>query len=80
MEDSLSVASKLSILICLFIVYFYQINVQYFKAEYYTSFTIGAVRFAFSFMQLIFTVLFIFYWYELRLWKEMEMADRSSGG
>ena len=63
MEDSLSVASKLSIGICIFILYFYQINVQYFQAEYYTSFTIGAVRFFFSFIQLIFTILFIFYWY-----------------
>ena len=63
MEDSLNVASKLSIFICIFIVYFYQINVQYFEAEYYTNFTVGAVRFIFSFIQLVFTILFIFYWY-----------------
>ena len=30
MEESIQIASNLSIIICLFIGYFYQINVQYF--------------------------------------------------
>jgi len=63
MEDAVSIASNLSIIICFFIAYFYQINVQYFQAEYYTTVTIGSIRFVLSFIQLIFTILFIFYWF-----------------
>lgn len=66
MDDSFKVAATLSVIICLYITLFYQINVQYFQAEYYSSFAIGAVRFGLSFIQLIFTILFIFYCLELR--------------
>ena len=78
MENSLSIASNLSVFICFFITYFYSINVQYFEAEYYTTFGIGMVRFILSFIQLIFTILFVFYWFQLKLWKDVETINREA--
>ena len=76
MDDSFRVASILSIIICIYITFFYQISVQYFEAEYYTSYLLGSIRFGLSFLQLIFSILFIFYWYQLRLWKDPETVNR----
>lgn len=76
MDDSFKVASTLSIILCIYIAYFYQVSVQYHEAEYYAPFTISAVRFGLSFIQLIFTILFVFYWYQLKLWRDPETINR----
>jgi len=78
MNDSFKIASYLSIILCIYIGYFYHVIIEYQQAEYYTEFTIGAVRFALSIMQLTFTILFIFYWLELKLWFNPEPVSRSN--
>jgi len=68
MKSSFKIASNLSIFLCIYIGIFYHVIIEYQEAEYYSSFTVGAVRFALSLIQLTFTVLYIFYWFKLKLW------------
>lgn len=68
MTDSFKTAAYLSIILCLFISYFYVVNIEYQIADYDTGLILGGIRFFLSILQLTFTVLYVFYWYELKLW------------
>jgi len=68
MNNSFKIASSISIILCIFIGYFYNIAIEYQNAEYYTDFSIDTIRFGLSFLQLIFSVLYFYYWVELKLW------------
>lgn len=63
MKDSFKVAAYLSVFICLYIMYFYNIIIEYQEAEFYSDLAVGLVRFGLSFFQLTFTVLYVFYWF-----------------
>jgi hypothetical protein len=76
MNDSFKIASNLSIFLCIYIGIFYHVVIEYQQAEYYSEFTVGAVRFALSLVQLTFTVLYVFYWFELKLWRDPETINR----
>ena len=76
MNDSFRVAASLSILICFYITVFYGIIIEYQEAEFYSDITIGLTRFVLSFFQLTFTVLYVFYWFELKLWFNPEPINR----
>lgn len=76
MTDSFRVAASLSILICFYITMFYGIIIEYQEAEFYSDITIGLTRFVLSFFQLTFTILYVFYWFELKLWFNPEPINR----
>jgi hypothetical protein len=76
MDDSFSVASKLSVIICLYITLFYQVSIEYQQAEYYSSIAKSSGLFVLSFIQLVFTILYVFYWYQLRLWYNPDTINR----
>ena len=76
MTNNLWLASFFSIVICIYIGVFYSVNVEYSEAEYYAPLAIASVRFALCFIQLTFTVLFIYNWYQLRFWKAAEPQNR----
>lgn len=63
MKDSFQVASYLSIIICVYITFFYHIAVEYQEAQFYSELSVGFIRFVLSFFQLSFTVLYVFYWF-----------------
>jgi hypothetical protein len=64
------------VFICAYIIYFYNIVIEYQEAEFYSDISIGLARVALSFFQLTFTVLFVFYWFELKLWLNPEPINR----
>jgi hypothetical protein len=76
MKDSFKVAAYLSVFICFYIIYFYHIIIEYQEAEFYSEYAVGFVRFILSFFQLTFTVLYVFYWFELKLWMNPESVNR----
>lgn len=78
MDDSFKVASILSVIICLYITVFYKISIEYQQAEYYTNFTYSAGLFLLSFIQLVFSILYVFYWFQLRLWYNPDRINRSA--
>ena len=76
MTDSFRVAAILSVIICIYITVFYQVNIEYQNAEYYSKFTVATGRFVLSFIQLVFSILYFFYWFQLKLWFNPETVDR----
>ena len=76
MTDSFKVASYLSILICCYITFFYNITIEYQEASFYSDLSFSLIRFALSFFQLTFTILYVFYWLELKLWFNPEPINR----
>lgn len=76
MKGSFQIASKLSMLICLYIGIFYHVTIEYQQAEYYSEFPTAALGFALSLVQLTFTLLYVFYWFELKLWMDPEPINR----
>lgn len=76
MDDSFGVASKLSVIICILITLFYHVSVEYQEAEYYSSFAYSSAIFILSFIQLVFTILYVFYWFQLRLWYDPDTINR----
>ena len=77
MTDSFRIASYLSIIICGFISYFYVVNIEYQSADYSTDYLKGMVRFVLSILQLTFTILYVFYWFKLKLWILPEPISRT---
>lgn len=76
MDDSFKVASTLSVIICVFITLFYQVSVEYQEAEYYSNFAYSTALLLLSFIQLVFSILYVFYWYQLKLWYNPDTINR----
>ena len=68
MDDSFKVASYLSIIICFYITFFFEVSVEYQSAEYFTQFAYKIGCFVLSLIQLVFTILYFYFWYKLNLW------------
>lgn len=80
MKDSFNVAATLSVVICAYIIYWYNIIIEYQEAEFYSDIWVELVRISLSFFQLIFTLLYFFYWLELKLWLNPEPVNRGGDG
>lgn len=76
MKDSFNVAASLSVVICAYIIYWYNIIIEYQEAEFYSDIWVDLVRIGLSFLQLTFTILYFFYWFELKLWLNPEPINR----
>ena len=77
LTDSFNIAAYLSLIICFFIFYFYHVNIEYQNADYETEYILGLIRFILSIVQLTFTILYVFYWFELKLWYNPEPQSRT---
>jgi hypothetical protein len=78
MDQSFKVAGTLSVIICIYITLFYRISVADFEAEYYSSFLGSTTQLALSLLQLTFSILFVYYWARLQLWREPETINREA--
>ncbi len=68
----------MSIVICFYMMVFYDIIVEYEAAEFLATFYIGIGRFLLSIVQLSFSLIYTFYWYKLKIWHKPERISRSN--
>ena len=68
MKDSFFIATRLSVVICVYILLYYQVNIEYQQAQYYSDYVHSTIRLGMSLVQLVFSFLYVFYWYQLKLW------------
>jgi hypothetical protein len=68
MEKCYTNASNLSILICIYMIIFYQVYIEYGGAEYTSSWLIVSIRFILSLFQLKYAFLYGYTWYKLKIW------------
>jgi hypothetical protein len=76
MNDSYNLAAFISILICFYMMVFYDIIVEYEAAEFTSNSTIGLGKFFLSLLQLGFSLMYTYYWYKLRIWYKPERQSR----
>jgi hypothetical protein len=79
MNESYKIASIISILICLYMMIFYDIIVEYEVAEFTSNYYVGLGKFALSLLQLSFSLIYTFYWYKLKIWYKPERQSRTNG-
>lgn len=68
MTDSYNTAALISIIICIYMMFFYDIIVEYEAAEFTSSYYIGVGKFVLSLTQLAFSLMYTYYWYKLKIW------------
>ncbi len=76
MTDSYNIAAFISIIICLYMMVFYDIIVEYEAAEFTSNSYIGFGKFGLSLVQLGFSLMYAYYWYKLRIWYKPERQSR----
>lgn len=76
MTDSYTLAATFSVIICMYMMFFYDIIVEYEEAEFTSSSYVGLVKFAISLVQLGFSFMYAYYWYKLKIWYKPERVSR----
>ena len=60
----------------MYMMFFYDIIVEYEQAEFTSSGYVGLVKFAISLVQLGFSLMYAYYWYKLKIWYKPERVSR----
>lgn len=68
MNDSYNIAAGISILICVYMMLYYDVIVEYGKAEFTSDSIIGSGKLVLSILQLCFSLVYAYYWYKLKIW------------
>jgi hypothetical protein len=68
MTDSYTLAATFSVIICMYMMFFYDIIVEYEQAEFTSKSYVGIVKFMLSLIQLGFSFMYAYYWYKLKIW------------
>jgi hypothetical protein len=61
-------ASNFSIFICIYMIIFYTVYIEYGGAEYTSAWPIVLLRFLLSLIQLKYAVMYGYTWYKLKVW------------
>ena len=76
MTDSYTLAASFSVIVCMYMMFFYDIVVEYEAAEFTSNSYVGLVKFGISLVQLGFSLMYTYYWYKLRIWYKPERNSR----
>ena len=72
MNQYYNTASNLSIIICLYMLLFYNVYIEYGSAEFTSSWIIVIGRFCLSLIQVKYSLMFIYIWYRLNVWIKLQ--------
>ena len=76
MTNAYNLAATFSVIICMYMMFFYDIIVEYEAAEFTSNSYIRLIKFSFSLVQLGFSLLYAYYWYKLKIWYKPERQSR----
>ena len=68
MKESYKYAAILSVILCIYITFFYDVYIEYGGAEFTSSYPTIIVRFFISLIHLWYSCHFFLYWKKLRVW------------
>lgn len=72
MNESYNIAAGFSIIICFYMMAYYDVVVEYGKSEFTSNSFIGLGKFVLSLFQLCFSLVYAYYWYKLKIWYKPE--------
>jgi hypothetical protein len=76
MNQSYNGAATLSIIICFYMMVFYDVVIEYGEADFTSNIQYGLFRFALCLIQLGLSLMYAFYWYKLKIWYKPERVSR----
>ncbi len=76
MNDAFSISATMSIVLCVYMMMFYNVIINYGEADFDSSRLIGLGRFALSLIQFSMALVYAFYWLKFRNWQHPERKAR----
>lgn len=68
MNDAFRISALMSIVICIFMIMYYDIIINYGEADFAAPRTTGLIRFAISLVQLSMALVYGYYWLKFKIW------------
>jgi len=68
MNDAFKISAITSIIICVYMIYNYDVLINYGEADFSSSRVIGLGRFVLSLIQLSMSLVYAYYWIKFRIW------------
>jgi hypothetical protein len=76
MNDAFSISAIMSIVICIYMMMYYDVIINYGEAEFEAPRTTGLARFALSLVQLSMALVYAYYWLKFKIWESPERKAR----
>ena len=68
MNDAFSISAIMSIVLCVYMMIFYNVIINFGEADFNSSRIIGLIRFAISLIQLSMALVYAYYWLRFKIW------------
>jgi hypothetical protein len=68
MNDAFKISAIMSVVLCVYMMIYYDVIISYQEAEYSSNRIIGLGRFALSLIQLSMSLVYAFYWIKFKIW------------
>ena len=78
MNTSFKISAVMSIVLCVFMMKYYDVIIQYGEADITSGRLIGLTRFILSLIQLSMSLVYGYYWYRFRIWEKPQRRSRSN--
>ena len=78
MNDAFKISAIMSIVLCVYMMMFYNVIINYGEADFEASRVTGLIRFALSLIQLSMTFVYAFYWLKFKNWQHPQRQARVS--
>jgi len=78
MNNSFLLSAVMSIVLCIYMMQFYDVIVEYGEAEFASGRLVGLGRFFLSLVQLSMSCVYAYYWYKLRIWEKPQRKSREA--
>lgn len=76
MNDAFNISAVMSIVICIYMMTFYNVIINYGEADFDSSRQVGLGRIALSLVQLSMTLVYAYYWLRFKIWEHPEKSSR----
>jgi hypothetical protein len=76
MNDAFKISAIFSIVICAYMIVFYDVLINYGDADFSSSRLIGLGRFVLSLIQLSMGLVYAYYWLKFKIWEQPERKSR----
>ena len=76
MNDAFRISAVMSIVICVFMIMYYDVIINYQEADFEAPRTTGLIRFAISLVQLSMALVYGYYWLKFKIWENPERKAR----
>lgn len=72
MNDAFTISALMSIVLCLYMMMYYDVIINYQEADFSSSRLIGLGRFALSLVQLSMSLVYGYFWIRFKIWEQPE--------